>query len=145
KLDATVQDLPPLLFYKDRYRQLHFVGPPVGKGYYVIYVRKGDERLRDQLNAALLDLIRGGELRALYERYGLWNAAQEELGKTDASVVQTSEQVRGWEVIRRNLPILLKAAGMTVLLACVSMPLAIIAGLAIAVGRLYGPRPLRVV
>ena len=144
KLDATVQDLPPLLFYRDRYPQLHFVGPPVGKGYYVIYLRKGEEQLRDQLNTALLDLLRSGELRRLYERYGLWNAAQERLGEPDLGGVRKSEQVRGWEVIRRNLPILLEAAGMTVLLACLAMPLAIVVGLGVALGRLYGPGLLRV-
>jgi len=144
KLDATVQDLPPLLFYRDRYPTLHFVGPPVGKGYYTIYLRKGDEQLRDQLNTALLDVIRSGELRALYERYGLWNKEQERLGEPGLGAIQTAEQVGGWEVIRRNLPILLEAAGLTVLLACSAMPIAILVGLAVALGRLYGPRPLRI-
>jgi polar amino acid transport system substrate-binding protein len=143
KLDATVQDLPPLLFYRDRYPTLHFVGPPVGKGYYVIYLRQGDERLRDQLNAALLDVIHSGQLRALYERYGLWNKEQERLGEPDLGGARKSEQVGGWEVIRRNLPILLEAAGITILLACVAMPIAILVGLTVAVGRLYGPAPLR--
>ena len=39
--------------------------------------------------------------------------------------------------------ILVQAAGVTVLLASLAMPLAIFVGLAIAVGRLYGPRFLR--
>src|ERR1700676_720808 len=38
-IDATVQDLPPALFYRNRFSTLHFVGPPVGKGFYVIYLR----------------------------------------------------------------------------------------------------------
>ena len=109
RLDATVQDLPPALFYRNRYPGLHFVDPQVGRGFYVIYLRPDQESLRDKLNAALLDLIRSGQLRSLYERYGLWNAAQEQLGTPGLGAVQKSEQVRGWEVIRRNLPILLQA------------------------------------
>jgi polar amino acid transport system substrate-binding protein len=143
KLDATVQDLPPLIFYRDRYPALHFVGKPVGRGFYVMYLRPGEERLRDEINTVLRDLIRGGQLRKLYEKYGLWNKRQEELAKADLAPQEKSTQERGWEVIRRNLPVLLEAAGMTVLLTCSAMPLAILVGLLVALGRLYGPAPLR--
>jgi polar amino acid transport system substrate-binding protein len=46
-------------------------------------------------------------------------------------------------VVKRNLPLLLQAAGMTVQLTCMAMPLAILLGLFVALGRLYGPWPLR--
>ena len=36
--------------------------------------------------------------------------------------------------------LLTKAAGVTVVLACLAMPLAMLIGLLVAVGRLYGPR-----
>ncbi len=39
-------------------------------------------------------------------------------------------------------PDLLLAASMTIILACSSMPLAMVMGLGIAIGRIYGPRPL---
>jgi polar amino acid transport system substrate-binding protein len=144
-IDATVQDLPPALFYRNRFSGLHFVDSPVGRGLYVIYLRKGDERLRDALNAGILELIKGGQLRAIYERYGIWNETQEHLGAPDlgSEVVQQSVELRGLVVLKRNLPVLLEAAGMTVLLACAAMPLAIIVGLFVALGRLYGPAPLR--
>ncbi len=48
-----------------------------------------------------------------------------------------------WQVFVERGPLLLDGARMTVKLACLSMPLAIAAGLAIALGRLYGPGPLR--
>src|SRR5205085_9194277 len=41
------------------------------------------------------------------------------------------------------LPALLRAAGITVLLSCLSMALAVAAGLGIAAGRVYGPGPVR--
>ncbi len=155
-VDATVQDNPPVVFYRERFPDVHAVDGPAGRGYYVIYVRKEDIRLRDALNAALADVIRSGELRSMYERYGLWNPAQEALGRTDrgerptdgagpaaAGGAEQSTQQQGWEVLRRNLPILLQAAGMTVLLTCLAMPVAIVLGLLVALGRLYGPSPLR--
>jgi polar amino acid transport system substrate-binding protein len=145
KLDATVQDLPPALFYQQRYPALHFVGPPVGRGYYVIYLRPGAERLRDELNAGLLDLIHTGQLRALYERYGIWNPTQDELGTPGLGSlkVERSTERHGWAVLARNWPLLRDAALMTVKLTFLAMPLAIVAGLLIALGRLYGPAPLR--
>ena len=151
KLDATIQDTPPAIFYQNRFPQLHFVGPPESKGYYVIYLRTGDERLRDELNQGLLELLENGQLRAIYERYGLWNSSQEELlslAKNKNAIplgTQTEESIssRGWGAIRQNLPLLLESAGMTVLLTILSMPLAIVMGLMIALGRLYGPSPLR--
>jgi polar amino acid transport system substrate-binding protein len=150
--DATVQDVPIAQFYRNRYPNLHFVDSPVEPGYYVIYMRKGDDRLREELNAGLLDLIHTGQLRKLYDRYGLWNATQDKLGtpnlgfseleSSDGSAGQ-SEELHGWAVVSKNIGILLEAAGMTVLLTCLAMPLAIVVGLFVALIRLYGPAPLR--
>src|SRR5262249_25016388 len=148
--DATVQDVPIAQFYRNRYPAMRFVDSPVAPGYYVIYMRKGDDRLREELNAGLLDLVHNGQLRKLYERYGLWNSAQEKLGTPDLGREQfqdeglrQSEELHGWSVVGANLGILLEAAGMTILLTCLAMPLAIVAGLLVALIRLYGPGPLR--
>ncbi len=135
-IDATVQDLPAAIFYGNRYPGLHFVDAPTAPGYYVIYLRPGDERLRDELNAGLLDLIHSGKLQAILEHYGLWNTAKEKL-------VEQSAEVHGWSVVRQIFRLLLQAAGMTVLITVLAMPLAIVVGLFVALGRLYGPVPLR--
>jgi polar amino acid transport system substrate-binding protein len=45
KLDATLQDTPIAAFYAPRFPALEFIGEPVGEGYYVAYVRKGDTAL----------------------------------------------------------------------------------------------------
>lgn len=147
KLDATLADLPAVVFYRDRFAALAEIGPPVGHGYYVIFVRKGDTALRDALDRALGRLLADGRLRRLYEKYGLWNAAQDELaslgGRSDADLGIRATRLRGWDVIRGRGWLLVEAAGMTILLACVSMPLAMLLGLLVAIGRLYGPAPLR--
>jgi polar amino acid transport system substrate-binding protein len=148
--DATVQDVPIAQFYRNRYPALRFVDQPVAPGYYVIYLRRKDDRLREELNAGLLDLIHDGRMRKLYERYGLWNPAQEKLGTPNLGFPnlesdqdqERSQELHGWAVIGKNFGILLDAAGMTILLTCLAMPLAIIIGLFVALGRLYGPAPL---
>jgi polar amino acid transport system substrate-binding protein len=53
-------------------------------------------------------------------------------------------RLRGLAVIQRTWKVLLKSAGLTVVLSVVSFPLAILLGLLVAVGRLYGPRWVRV-
>jgi polar amino acid transport system substrate-binding protein len=49
-----------------------------------------------------------------------------------------------WEATRRYLPALVRAAGITLVLSCGSMLLAVALGMAIATGRLYGGRLARV-
>ena len=41
QIDATLQDLPAALYYRDRFPGLELAGPPVGHGYYVIYRPQG--------------------------------------------------------------------------------------------------------
>lgn len=148
ELDATLQDLPIAVFYlrqEKRYPELRFIGSPVGRGYYVMYLRPGDERLRDTLNDGLKTLIANGQLRELYERYGIWNDTQRELGKAGLSseVVADATARTGWQVVGDSLEILLQSAVVTVVLSVLSMPLAIVLGLFVALGRLYGPAPVR--
>ncbi len=146
--DATLQDLPAARFYRKQYPTLDLVGPAVGKGYYVIYLRREDRALRDALDGAIARSIRNGELRALYEKYGIWTDVQEELprlGPPDESGPASRESLRGLALLRRYGPTLAVSAGMTVFLSVASMPIAMMLGLSIALGRLYGPGPIRAV
>jgi polar amino acid transport system substrate-binding protein len=144
--DATLQDLPAARFYRDRYQGLEPTGPPVSHGYYVIYVRKTDVALRDALDQAIGRMIQTGELRRIYEKYGIWTDAQAELTTIDGplTVAAGGGAARGWAVLRQYRLPLLDAAWVTIRLSVLSMPLAMALGLLIAVGRLYGPRFLRV-
>jgi polar amino acid transport system substrate-binding protein len=144
--DATLQDLPAARFYRSEYPTLDLIGPPLGRGYYVIYLRKEDSSLAHALDRGLDRLIRSGELRRLYERYGIWTEAQRELSeglRPSAESSATGETRRGWRLLVRYGPTLIEAAAMTVLLSATSMPLAMALGLLVALGRMYGPTPLR--
>jgi polar amino acid transport system substrate-binding protein len=147
QIDATLQDLPAVLFYRTHYPKLALAGAPVGRGYYVIYVRRGDEALHKALNRGLGRLIESGALRRIYEKYGVWTEAQNELAGWDPVKLPdpTPESEHGWPLISRYAGLLLDASLMTIFLSVTSMPLAMALGLLVALGRLYGPLPLRLV
>jgi polar amino acid transport system substrate-binding protein len=145
RLDATVQDVPVAVFYGRDFPGLHNVGQPVAPGYYVAFVRHGDDRLREKLNAALLKAMNDGALKRIYEKYGLWNDEQKRLTEVAQHWPPAAEaQTSRWTNFPYYVWLLLTAAWMTIKLACLSMPLAILIGLLVAVGRLYGPRWLNI-
>jgi polar amino acid transport system substrate-binding protein len=141
QFDATLQDLPAALFYYRRFPGLSLAGTPESHGYYVIYVRKQDESLRNALDAGLGRLVESGELRRLYEKYGIWNEAQQELSTFSAplDLVTGEASAGGWSLVYQYRARLIDAAIMTVILSLASMPIAMALGLLIAVLRLYGP------
>ena len=90
--DATLQDLPAARFYAGRFPGLEQVGPPESHGYYVIYVRASDRALRDALDQGIARMVASGELRRLYERYGIWTEAQNELAAIRGPIEPTPGQ-----------------------------------------------------
>jgi polar amino acid transport system substrate-binding protein len=147
QFDATLQDVPAARFYKHRYPRLRFAGAPLGHFYYVVFVRPHDGALRGALDRAIAQLVASGELRRLYERYGLWDDAQRELsGWTGAAFASVGPAAAsGPELLWRYRTVLLDASWVTIALSVASMPLAMLIGLCVALGRLYGPRLLRLV
>lgn len=145
QIDATLQDLPAVRFYARHYPNLFAAGPLVGRGTYVFYFRETDESLRDAVDSALDALISSGELRRIYDRYGIWTAAQESLPSlvSAGEASNRAEVSRGLPLLRRYGSLLLDASALTIFLSVASMPLAMTIGLLVALGRLYGPRPLR--
>jgi polar amino acid transport system substrate-binding protein len=146
-LDATLTDTPSAGVYGPQFR-VRQVGDAREPGYYVMYLRRGDEPLRDALDEALRGTMQNGALRRILERYALWNTAQEALAteavqRLPETMIPAGPGESGWSIARRSARVLLRAAGMTVVLSVIAMPIAILLGLGIALGRLYGPRPLR--
>jgi polar amino acid transport system substrate-binding protein len=144
--DATLQDYPAAVFYRDRFPGLELVGPLESHGYYVIYLRKEDRALRDALDQGLARLIDSGELRRLYEKYRIWTDAQNELTTIQGplELAPGTQGIRGLALLYQYRSYLLQAAFVTIALSVTSMPLAMVLGLFVAVGRLYGPRLLQI-
>ena len=140
KIDATVQDNPVVAHYLDQggwYPELEVRGEPRSEGYYVIYTRGTDLPLCREINSALARLFDSGELQTLYERYGLWNGAQPRLKQiwSEWDPAPRTAELPSWRDLRRWIPQLLQAALVTIQLACCAMPLAMVIGLLVALGR----------
>jgi polar amino acid transport system substrate-binding protein len=150
RIDGVLLDLPIMLYYaRDdpnvRYAQrrkgLKFVGEPFAPGYYAIAVKKGNEELLGQLNDALEGLIDDGTLKQIYTKWHLWNDDQEKLKQVSERDVAASGADR--IPFARFFPLLLGGAGLTVQISVAGMALAVLLGLPVALGRLYGPAPVR--
>ncbi len=143
-IDATVTDTPAAAFYAPQF-PVKQVGAPIERGYYVIYLRPGDEALLARLNDGLRAALADGTLRAILSRYRLWNATQESLLHPETQQLPETMRPAGanesnWSVVGRYWPFLLKAAWTTIKLSLISMPIAIVLGLGIALIRVYAPR-----
>ncbi len=153
-LDANLQDLCVWTYYQDGFPDLRAVGEPVSRGYYVIFVRQDEPELLSEINEAIIDALRDGSLREILSKYGMWNDTQaaraletnadggftgDLLSDDDGTRGRGNFSLRGWDVIRQRGGTLVRAAGMTVLLAALSMPLAIFIGLIVTLCRMYGP------
>ena len=153
RMDATVQDSPAATYFLKKQPELVAVGEAVKPGFYVIYYRKSDPELGAALDKAIAEGLRDGTLKAIYKKYRLWNDDQERLWywqdqpwppddlDDDADAEEDGPTANPWPRLVRELA---GAAGVTVLLALVSFPIAMIVGLFVAVGRVYGPRWLGV-
>jgi polar amino acid transport system substrate-binding protein len=129
--------------YKDKFK---LVGEGRQPGEYIIYLRKDDKELLDGLNSAIKEGLKDGTLRKIYQKYGIWNADQEWLSKQLTGEFPTEDETHyertgqgGSNTLWPLIPQLLRAAGMTIFLSFASFPLAMLAGVIIAVARVYGP------
>jgi polar amino acid transport system substrate-binding protein len=126
----------------------------VAIGHYVGVMAPENAALRDRINGILLNAVRDGTLERIFRTWGVWNDDQPGLHArllagepvppvvgldTSASVATASR----WEAARRYLPSLLRASVVTIVLSCLSMGLAVIVGVLIATGRVYGGRLAR--
>lgn len=141
-LDAAVMDDCIFTFYADRFSDLRTVGRPFAGGLYTVLTARGTPDLAAAIDSAIGRLIADGRLKSLYDRWDL-AGRQQMLLLRDAAEIPPAPSRSTWDLVRETLPLLMRSAGMTVLLSCVSFPLAMLLGLAVAVGRLYGPPFLR--
>ena len=120
----------------------------VATGHYVIIASPTNTALRDQVDQILRRAMADGRLEQIFRKWNVWNEDQPVLyaavlgggvEATDAAPPAVSQL----EATRRYLPALLRAAGITLVLSCLAMALAVSLGMAIAIGRVYGDRLIR--
>lgn len=80
RVDAVLLDTPIAAAYGSTNPKLKNVGRPFGDGRYVVAFREEDHALREAVNQALDRLKTSGELRRIYQRWGIMNEYQERIG-----------------------------------------------------------------
>ncbi len=128
----------------------------VAVGHYVGVLAPANAPLRDTINEILRSAMRDGSLERIFRKWQVWNEDQPRLyarlldGEPVDAVIgfdpaaSTVATIPKWEAAKRYLPSLLKASVVTIVLSCLSMGLAVLVGVMIATGRVYGTRPLRI-
>jgi polar amino acid transport system substrate-binding protein len=133
---------------------LKMAGEPIGRVEYGIGVRKEDPVLLEQINAALGQIIESGELQRILEDWNLWTPQCTGILGKDTSPSRRADayesfvksqlhKAAGWKKVRQYigyLPLLAKGAVVTLELSIIAMFLAVIAGLNLALLRLYAPK-----
>ena len=122
----------------------------LGVGYYVGVLAADRTALRDRINPILREAMHDRRLEAIFERWNMWNEDQPRLYAqilaSDATELVPSSAVAVpglWESTRRYFPALVGAAVITIVLSCAAMMLAVVVGVLVASGRVYGTRPLQ--
>lgn len=124
---------------------------PVEKGYYIIVLAREHTALRDQVNEVLKKLMRDGTLERIYRKWEIWDEFQQpffnevlaETVKAPPAPPSTHKAPDIGDAVRRYFPALLRAAAITIVMSCLAMALAVLLGVLIAAGRVYGNALLR--
>jgi polar amino acid transport system substrate-binding protein len=117
----------------------------------------GNAALRDRVNDVLKAAMRDGTLESIFKKWNVWNDDQPSLfsrvmaGTPTEPLVLMGTQTMApslatmprWEATRRYFPALLRASGLTLVFSCASMLMAVVLGISIATGRIYGGRLVR--
>jgi|HubBroStandDraft_6_1064221.scaffolds.fasta_scaffold164462_2 polar amino acid transport system substrate-binding protein len=159
RTDAVLLDDPITLYYGAIDPALEVAPGSFGEVEYAVAMRRGDVATTGAVNAALGELATDGTLARIYARWGLWNEATAKLlGGPRPDAGATSEAYDAWRaavgkplpfarrVVERypqTLLLFARGAAMTLAVSLASMALAIVLGVALALARVYGPRPLR--
>ena len=121
----------------------------VAVSHYVGVLAARNASLRDAANEVLRAAMRDGTLERIFRKWNVWNDDQPALysrllAREPVPPISGLDETIGvaaisrWEAVRKYLPSLVKAAGITLMLSCVSMAVAVMLGVLIASGRVYG-------
>jgi len=121
---------------------------PVAIGHYVGVLAEANAALRDSIDLVLREAMRDGSLEQIFRRWNVWDDSQGTFfertlrePRTAATAVTAATAGGAW---LSYLPSLTRAAAITLLVSILSMALAVMLGLALASGRVYGRAVLRI-
>lgn len=157
RIDGVLLDYPIAKYYAFPNPKLQFSGPPFGQIVYGIAMRKEDEALQREINAALRRVIESGKIRDILSYWGLWTpTVAGAFGLPEAPsvpdvgfrefVTKYSENPGIWERFVRywnHWPLILRGAVVTLQVSVFGMTVAIGVGFLLALMRVYGPEPVK--
>ncbi len=159
RVTAVLIDAPIAQYLAKPNPKLELVGGPIGEILYGIGIRKNEPELVAQVNQALADMVRDGELRRIYDRYSLWNPLMAKAFKDPGPALEGPTMYEYFlnatqpnrsrtmgerlELYQSFLPILAKGAVTTLEISVAAMCVAVLFGLILALVRLYGPKPMQ--
>jgi polar amino acid transport system substrate-binding protein len=109
----------------------------VARGTYVIGIRKSDPELKQAIDDALAAMRADGELEQILRKARLWDARQREARPPEGQAIR-SRALDGDLLVQ-----FLAAAWVTLQLSVLAFLLAVPIGALLAIGRVYGARPVR--
>ena len=157
RLFGVLLDYPIAKYYAGPNPALELSGPAFGQIAYGIAINKNDTQLKLEIDTALVDIIRSGDLRNILSRWGLWTNSvakafdqPEQPSRQDTEyqafvATQTSLQTF-WshlESYGSAWQLLGKAALLTLVVSVAAMLVAIGFGLVLVICRLFAPLPVR--
>jgi polar amino acid transport system substrate-binding protein len=118
---------------------------PVAIGHYVGVLARSDSGLRDSIDATLREAMRDGSLEQSFRRWNVWDPSQGALFERvlRGQATTRAPAVGGASELVAYLPSFARAAAVTLAVSMLSMALAVLVGLSLASGRLYGSWWLR--
>ncbi len=135
RVDAVLMDDMIAAWYADPNPKLSPAGNPIGQSSYGVGIRKDNPLLRQKMNETLKRLIQSGSLEKIYRNWQLWNPAQIKLtAMVDGQANERLNEKPWWKFI----PLLFQGAGVTIVISCLSMALAVLLGFLLCFGKLYG-------
>ena len=158
RTDAVLLDETVATYFGAVDPALEVLPDSFGEVRYAIAIRTGDTALLRAVDAALAELARTGKLRAIYERWGIWNSETASLlGDADpvprgpalawdAWRAAIGFQPPVWVRVTHSYPKLSRvfaaAAALTLVVSALAMALAIALGAVLAGTRAFAPRPV---
>ncbi|MCX5741547.1 MAG: ABC transporter substrate-binding protein/permease [Proteobacteria bacterium] len=113
----------------------------VARGTYVIGIRKGDPELAAAIDAAIVAMRADGELERVLRKSNLWDARQTE----PAPVITADAGVRARAFDGTQLLLFFDGAFVTLKLSLLAFLIAVPLGLLLAIARVFGNLPARIV
>lgn len=148
RLDAVLLDHVIAERALRRQGGFYIVPEALARGYYVAVFARADSALRDSANTILRARMRDGTLEATFRRWNVWDEQQRAhfsrvVAEAGSGAIASAKRDNG--SLARYFPALLRGAGLTLVLSCLAMSIAVLLGVLVAAGRVYGHPIVRAV